>query len=86
MGLTVDLIERARRRIVLNRCPGIGLPRMFKAHLAHQPEEGAASEVEAFPLQLPPNLAHAVNPEVLLEHAPDLDLEILIPFCRGRPP
>jgi hypothetical protein len=29
----------------------------------------------AFALELPPDLAHAIDPEVLIEHAPNLDLQ-----------
>ena len=55
-----------------------------QAHLPHQPLNSAASDIEAFPLQLPPHLAQAVNTEVLFEDASDLDLESHIPLrpCR----
>jgi len=44
----------------------------------NQPGDHAASGAEAFPPQLPPDLAHAIDAEVLLEHAPDLDLQISV--------
>ena len=54
-----------------------GLPRIrpFKAHLAHQPGHRAARGTDAFALQLPPDLAHTVDAEILLEHSPDLALQ-----------
>jgi hypothetical protein len=47
-----------------------------KAHIPHQPGDRAASGAEALPPQLTPNLTHAIDAEVLLEYAPDLDLQI----------
>jgi hypothetical protein len=35
----------------------------------------ATGNIEAFALELPPDLAHAIDPEVLIEDAPDLDLQ-----------
>jgi len=58
----------------------------LKAHPAHQPRHGAASDVEAFPPQLPPDLAHAVDAEVLLEHASHFDLQGFIALGPGRQP
>ena len=43
----------------------------MQAHLPHQSLNSAASDIEAFPLQLPPRLAHAVDTEVLFEDASD---------------
>ncbi len=41
----------------------------------HQPSDRAAGDIEALPLQLPPDLADTIDPEVGLEHAPHLDCE-----------
>ena len=41
------------------------------------------SGLQAFLSQLTPDLARAVDAEVLLEHAPHLDLQGLIPFARS---
>jgi len=77
----VHMIERARRCLVLHRCSDRLAPdRPFKTHLTHQPGDGAAGDVEALPPQLPPDLAHAIDPEVLLEDAPNLDPERVIPL------
>ncbi len=40
-----------------------------------EPGHGATGDIEALPLQLPPDLAHAIDPEVFLEDAADLDLQ-----------
>ena len=66
----------------------IGLPRMmpFEAHGLHQAGHRAAGDVEALALQLPPDLANAVDAEVRLEHASDLDLQSLIPLRPSRQP
>ena len=54
----------------------IGLPRIApKAHVPHQPGHRAASGVETFPPQLSPDLAYAIDAEVFLEYAPDLDAD-----------
>ena len=44
-----------------------------KAHGPHQARHRAAGDIEALALQLPPDLANAVDAEVLLEDASDLD-------------
>jgi hypothetical protein len=49
----------------------------------HEPPHGAPSDVEAFARQLPPDLANAIDAEVLLEHAPDVDRQLAISL---RPP
>ena len=43
-----------------------------QAHLAHQPRHGAAGDRCAFTAKLPPDLAHAVDGEIRLEHLSDL--------------
>ena len=50
----------------------------MKAHVPHQPGDRAARDREAFPPQLPPDLAHAIDAEVLIEHPPDLDFQIRV--------
>jgi len=44
----------------------------FEAHGPHQAGNRAAGHIEALALQLPPDLADPVDPEVRLKHAPDL--------------
>jgi hypothetical protein len=46
----------------------------------HEPPHGAPSDVEAFARQLPPDLANAIDAEVLLEHPPDVDRQLAIPL------
>ena len=79
MELSVHVIQRTESRLVADRCPQRFAPdRPPKAHIPHQPGDCAASGAEAFPPQLTPDLAHAIDPEILLEHAPDLDLQIRV--------
>ena len=51
------------------------LPRTapLQAHGPHQARHRAAGDPDPLPGELPPDLAHAVDAEVRLEHAPDLD-------------
>ena len=84
LELAVDVVQRAWRRLVADR----GLDRLaadhaLQTHVPHQPRDRAAGDIEAFALELPPDLAHAVDVEVLLEHAPDLDLQGGVPPARG---
>ena len=58
----------ARRLLVGKRRPVRLAPDdALKAHALHQPRNRAAGDVEAFPPQLLPDLAHAIDPPVLLE-------------------
>jgi hypothetical protein len=58
----------------------------LQAKGSHQPCHRAAGNVVAFALHLPPDLAHAVNPEVLVEHPLDLRLQGVIPSRTRRLP
>jgi hypothetical protein len=60
--------DRRAQRLASDRSP--------KAHIPHQPGDGAACGGEAFPPQLPPDLAHAIDTKILREHALDLNLQI----------
>jgi hypothetical protein len=46
-----------------------------QTHVPHQSRYCAAGNVEAFAFELAPDLAHAIDGEVLIEDAPDLDLQ-----------
>src|SRR6185437_11745926 len=60
--LSVHVIQRTESRLVADRCPQRLAPdRPPKAHIPHQPGDRAASDAEAFPPQLPPDLAHAID-------------------------
>jgi hypothetical protein len=49
----------------------------LNTHALHQPGNRAAGDVKTFPLQLPPDFPHAIDPPVLFENPPDLG-----PQCR----
>ena len=74
--LAVDPVERARRGLVADRCPDRLAPdRPLQARGPHQARDGAAGDRDPLSAELPPDLAHPIDPEVLLEDAPDLNLE-----------
>ena len=58
----------------------------FEAHGPHQAGNRAAGHIEALALQLPPDLADAVDAEVRLEHTLDLVFQGCIPSCPSRQP
>jgi len=45
---------------------------------------GAAGDVKAFASQLPPDLAHTIDPEVLLEDPTNFDLQRGVALRAGR--
>src|SRR4029079_17574419 len=47
----------------------------LQAHGPHEPRHRAAGDCDPLPAELAPDLADAVDAEVRLIHAPDLDLE-----------
>jgi hypothetical protein len=51
---------------------------------AHQPLHGAAGHSDPFAVQLPPDLAGAVDAEVLGMHPGDLSLQLLVAQRPGR--
>ena len=77
--LPVHMIQRTGGRLVADRrAQRLAPDRSPKAHIPHQPGDGAACGGEAFPPQLPPDLAHAIDTKVLPEHALDLNLQICV--------
>lgn len=77
--LPVDVVERTGRRLVADR----GLERLAtdsagQALPPHQPFHRAPSDLDPLPVQLPPNLAGAVDLEVRPEDTGDLRLEACI--------
>ncbi len=59
------MIQRTRSILTAERSANRFVPNdNFKPHPPHRAGNGAASNIEAFPLHLPPDLAHAINPEV----------------------
>ena len=82
MELTVDVIEGARRGLVTHGRPDrLAADDAFQAHGLHQAGDRAAGDLKALALQLPPDLANAVDAVVRLEHAPDLIVQGGIPSC-----
>src|SRR6187551_3553518 len=76
LELAVDVIQWAWRSLVADRgSDGFAADDPLQAHVPHQPRHRATGNIEAFALELPPDLAHAIDPEVLIEDAPDLDLQ-----------
>src|SRR5437667_10587157 len=95
MELPVDVIQRARHRLIADRRPhGLAADRAPQAKARHQPLDGAAGNREAFSPQLPPDLPHAVDAPPDLPHAVDaevlredplnLDLQFGVPLRTGR--
>jgi hypothetical protein len=75
----VDLVERARRRFVAERrAVRLAANDADDPHCFHQPFDGAAGDVKAFPQHLAPDLADAVDAEVLVEHPKDLRLRFRV--------
>ncbi len=75
--LSVHMIQRTGNRLVADRrAHRLAPDRSPKAHVPHQSGDRAASRVEALPPQLAPDLANAVDAEILLEYALDLDPQI----------
>src|SRR5919202_277354 len=79
LEVPVDPIERARHGLVA----ACGADRLaahgpLQAHGPHEARHGAPSHRDALSAELAPDLARAVDPEVLLEHALDLALEHLV--------
>ena len=46
-----------------------------QTHVPHQSRHRATGNIEALALELSPDLAHAIDPEILIEDAPNLDLQ-----------
>ncbi len=76
----IDPVERASGCLVAHRgADRLAPDRALQAHLPHQARHRAAGNREALAPQLPPQLRHAVDTEVLLEHAPHRDRQFGIP-------
>jgi hypothetical protein len=76
LELSVHPVERAWSRFVRDRrADRLAPDNALKVHGPHEPSDGAPGDIDALPLQLPPDLAHAIDPEVLLEDTAYLDLQ-----------
>jgi hypothetical protein len=79
------VIQRAWRSLVADRCSdGFAADNPLQTDIAHQSRHRAAGDIEAFAVELSPDFADAVDLEVLIEDAPNLDLQGGIPpgACR----
>jgi len=85
MELPVDVIERARGSLVADSCArGFAPYHPLQTQIAHQARDSATSGDKALTVHLAPDLAHAINAEILGEDAHDLGLQILIPPSTRR--
>ena len=81
----VHPVERAWAGLVTDRrADRFATNDALQPHHPHKPSDSAAGDVEALPLQLPPDLAHAIDLEVLIEHPAYLDLQADIAAGAGR--
>ena len=85
MKLAVHMVQRTRGGLVADgRTRGLATDHPLEAHLAHQPLHGATRDSEPFPQQLTPDLAHAVDGEVVREDAGDLGLQLQVALGSSR--
>src|ERR671933_2900395 len=79
LELPVHTVQRACRCLfALRRADDLATDDAFQAQRPHEACDRAAGDLEALALQLPPELANAIDPEVLVEHTLDLALEHLV--------
>src|SRR5271165_2278623 len=72
LELPVHPVERAWDRSIADRRPdGLAADCPLQAHLPHQPGDRAARRVHPLPAELPPDLADAIDLEVLVPDPPD---------------
>ena len=62
----------------LSRSRGFATARALQAQLTHEPLDGAAGHRDPFAVQLPPDLADALDAKVLGMDAADLDLQLRV--------
>jgi len=83
--LPVHLVQWARRDVIRNHCP---VPFTWhytaQALYTHQPLHRAAGHGDRIPVQLPPDLACPVDPEVICVDPPDLAERPAIALLAGR--
>ena len=81
----IDVIERAGRGLVAHRgARTAAADHPLESLFLHQTRHRAAGHVVPFPQQLPPDLAHAVDLEVLIENPFDLGTEHDVPLDARR--
>ena len=85
LELPVYLVGRARRRLVADRrSHRLATRYALQPQLPHQARHRAACHVDAFPLQLPPDLANPVDLEVLVPDSLDLSAQSRVTARPGR--
>lgn len=83
--LPVHAVKRAWSGLVADRrADRLATDDALNPHCPHKPSDGAAGDVEALSLQLPPDLAHAIDLKVLIEHPAYLDLHGHVTTGAGR--
>jgi hypothetical protein len=81
----VHMVERTWRGLVLHRgADRLAADDALKAELGHQPFDRAARDSKAFAQHLAPDLACAIDLEVLGEDTLDLRFERHVPLRPGR--
>src|SRR5919202_218906 len=87
LELPVHTVQRAWRSLVAHRrADDLAADDAFQAQRPHEARDRAAGDLEALALQLSPHLAHAIDPEVLVEHTLDLAREHLVSLGPLGPP
>jgi hypothetical protein len=83
--VAIDAVERAWSGLVRHGgFDWLAANDALKPHHSHEPCDGAASDVEAFSLQLSADFPHAIDLEVLVEHPTYLDLHGHVAPGAGR--
>src|SRR5215211_2925592 len=87
LELPVDPVERACSGRVRDRGADLLAPHgPLQAHGPHQPRHRATGDRDPLPAELAPDFPDAIDPEVLLIHAPDLDHQRCVALgSRGQP-
>jgi hypothetical protein len=68
MELAVYLVQRTRQRLVGDRCLGLfAAHNTFDPNVLHQPCDGTAGDIKAFPAHLMPHFANTIDAEVFLK-------------------
>ena len=82
----VDMVQRAGRSLVLDsRADRLAANDTLQAKVGHQALDRAAGNVAPLAQHLSPDLARAIDFEVLAEHALDLRLQLQVPLRPSRP-
>jgi hypothetical protein len=75
--------SRGHASVADGRPDALAANHTLQAHLPHQPGDRAARNIDPFTLQLAPDLAHPIDPEVFRKDPADLVAEFGIPALAG---